>query len=164
VEARRSLSPAAEVRALFEALPEAETRGRVVGDQKSHPVWGSANGFTVTPHPDAGTTTVSYRGISSSLSLMEESALLKAAKLAQEGGKTGMVVLARRDIRHTLTTYTYGVGTTTPSGFETQLDVVFVDPAAPPPPWDKLRWRVIDVKAVRSALEPVLFGGEGTGG
>lgn len=153
--AKRLLQPAAEITALFEALPEAETRSRTVGDQQKR-LFLTANGFTITAHPETGLTTIDYRGVNSSLSIMEEEALLKAAELARQAGKNGLIVQARRDIRHTLTTYQYGRAiNTAPTGFETQLDVVFVDVANPPPPYDKAKWRLVDVAAVQQSLAPI---------
>lgn len=144
-----------DIKALFETLPEAETPGRVVGDH-GRGILSGPNGFSVVAHPDRGMTTVGYRGVWSSLTLMEEEALLKAAKLAREKGKGGLIVLARRDIRHSTTLYRDGRAVRTdPMGYETQLDVVFVDPPNPPAPFDKARWRIIDARTVEAALAPV---------
>lgn len=161
----RVMQPYAEVKALFEALPESETRGRLVGDEQKH-LFGSGNGFTITPHPDTGLTTIGYRGFRSSQSIMEEEALLKAVQMARQAGKSGLVVEARRDIRHTLTTYYYGTPLRTdPTGFETQLDVAFVDLANPTPPYDRAKWRLVDAAAVQRSLEPVyLFDEKVSGG
>ena len=152
---RRIRQPAAEVRALFEALPESETRARLVGDAPKS-FFGSGDGFTITPHPETGLTTIDYRGGRASPSIMEEEALLKAAQLARQAGKSGLIVEARRDLRRTETTYhNFALIGATPAGFETELVVAFVDLATPTPPYDRAKWRLVDAAAVRQSLDPV---------
>ena len=88
--------------------------------------------------------------------MAEELALLRAADLARTAGKTGLIVVGRRDIHHTLTTYMYGQALRTDySGTETQLDVVFVDTNSLPPFYMNAPWRVIDAADVIATLSPI---------
>jgi hypothetical protein len=152
IRARRP-SRAAELKGLFETLPETETRERLAAYGSGFS-WGSS--ATVTENPAQGFTTVKYRGFKAPFPVLEDMALLKAADLARRAGKKGVVVLARRNINHTITKYMYGQAIRTdPAGYETQLDVMLVDPAAPPAAYQNARWRIIDADAVYAALAPV---------
>jgi hypothetical protein len=158
----KPLLRAAELRTLFDALPETETRDRLasyrrdvswLGVQRSGAF--GRDGYAVTEHPDRGFSTISFRGQKASFASLEDMALLRAADVARQAGKHGLIVLARRNINHTTTTYMYGQAIrTTPTGSETQLDVMFVDPASPPPGYQDQRWRIVDADAVYAALAP----------
>ena len=145
----------AEVTTLFKDLPDPESRDRVVGYDKLSVLWRGGDSFKVKDD-GKGVTTVTFRGLKSSPSMAEELALLRAADLARTAGKTGLIVVGRRDIHHTLTTYMYGPALRTDySGTETQLDVVFVDTNSLPPFYMNAPWRVIDAADVIATLSPI---------
>jgi hypothetical protein len=155
--------PASE---LFKALPDAETLGRLTPyKQRSYNFWtGSENGFTVrevTSKDDLGfqedgVIQVTFRGVQSPAAVVEELALLQAADLARAKGKKGFIVLRRYDIRHTINTTQYGtVLRSDPAGYETQYDIVLVDPANLPARYSGSPWRVIDAQTVWNDLSPI---------
>ena len=147
---------------LWKILPEAEAAERV-------PDYGSAGalqiikaagaGRSVSSYSDEpaedGATTVRFRtGRGATGDMVAEIALLHAADLARQSGQKGLILVGRHDTRFTLTTTQYGRALRTdPTGFETRLDVLFVDPAAPPEPY--AQWRVIDADDVYARLAPI---------
>jgi hypothetical protein len=165
------------VSALFKDLPDAETAKRIAPYKTAqYSVWnGRADGFTVTKQtridigPDSTSedvVSVKFMGLKASPSIIEEMALLRACDLARQEGKTGLVVVDREDIKHTLnTTMGYGgaVVRSDPTGFESTLVVVFVDAKAPPPKYKDAAWRIIDVDAAYAALSAIYLHGEGGG-
>lgn len=88
--------------------------------------------------------------------MIEEMALLRAADLARQSGKKGLIIVDRHDTAFTISTESYGtVVRTDPNGFETDLDVLFVDPNALPAKYQDQGWRVIDVDEAYNSLAPV---------
>jgi hypothetical protein len=160
------------VSALFKALPDAETSKRVTPyKQARFSAWtGRADGFTVTrmtrtdlgPDPASEeVVSIKFEGLRSSPSMVEETALLRACDIARQEGKTGLVIVDRNDIQHTLNTtmgYGGGVVRSDPSGFETTLEVVLVDAKNPPEKYRDAAWRIIDVDAAYAALAPIYLG------
>lgn len=149
---------------IFTSLPEAETADRVPtyeeADKPFLAMTGSqadmdTNGYRIHQSADGSVTTIRFRGVRSTGSIVEEMALLCAADLARKSGKKGFVVLHRKDVTYSIDSMTYGTITRTdPDGFETTLDVAFVDPAAPGP-YAGAPWRIIDADAVYNALAPI---------
>lgn len=88
-----------------------------------------ASGFKSKPMKDGRGTTITFTGDASSNYAVEEMALLRAAELAREAGRTGFVILDKRDYTRTVT-MTYGgsaIGGAQPAGYQTELDVAFAD-------------------------------------
>ena len=113
-------------------------------------------GYRVSTPDDQGVTSISFRGDRSSGSIVEEMALLCAADTARQAGKKGLIVVGRKDTSfHIDTTYYGNTVRSDPDGYQTELDVVFVDPAALPPQYADAGWRVIDADAVYTALAPI---------
>jgi hypothetical protein len=147
----------------FRDLPEVETADRLTAytEQKG---WLAGilldgpvkRGFKVENSDPLGITPVHYSGGgATTAATVEEMALLRAAELARAAGKKGMVVAKRMDVERSLTTYYYSTPVNTmPTGFETELDVVFVDPANLPDAYKNAAWRVIDADQVYDALAP----------
>jgi hypothetical protein len=149
----------------FKALPEPETLNRVPRYEPGRqPLFGTsdryagmiANGYQQRG-PDAdGILTVSFRGENSTASMIEEMALLRAADLARQAGKKGIIIVDRHDTAFTISTESYGtVVRTDPDGYETDLDVLFVDPNVLPEKYRDHAWRVIDTDAAYNSLAPV---------
>ena len=149
----------------FKTLPEPETIGRVPPyEQARQPLFGTSgtysdmsfNGYQVRAPNAAGVMTVSFRGENSTASMIEEMALLRAADLAREADKKGLIIVDRHDTAFTISTESYGtVVRTDPNGFETDLDVLFVDPDALPDKYRDQRWRVIDADEAYNSLAPI---------
>jgi hypothetical protein len=160
IEKGRRAPRAAELKALFVTLPETETRERVAPyrpDRSWRWAGGVAeNGFALTEHPDQGSTTISFRGRNAPAATLEDLSLLKAADMARQAGKKGVVVLGRRSINHIITTTMYGQAIASrPDGYEIQLDVMLVDPASPPAAYKDAPWRIMDADAAYAALAPI---------
>jgi hypothetical protein len=136
----------------FKTLPGPETSHNL--PSLSEKGFLDTNGASVT---QAGAvTTITFRAGGGTLSAIEEMALLKAAELARDAGKKGIVVMNRDDTRYTLTTTYYGTPLRTdPNGFSSVLNVEFVDPAAPSDADKAMPWRVIDADDVYTQLEPI---------
>jgi tetratricopeptide (TPR) repeat protein len=149
----------------FKSLPEAETPSRVPAYEKaSRGLFGNSgpagsmtyDGWRVGDPDSDGAITVSFRSDDSTGSVVEEMALLRAAELAREQGKKGLIVVHRQDIEFTVTATMYGTPLRTdPNGFQTDLTVVLVDPAALPPKYQAAAWRVIDADDVYGKLAPI---------
>jgi hypothetical protein len=153
--------------ALFKDLPEPEIAARIPPYVEAKKPWlamtGSqadmdAEGYRDSAADESGVVTVGFRGDHGTASTVEEMALLRAADLARQAGKKGIIVVGRKDTRFQVNTTMYGtIIRTDPDGYETRLDVVFVDPAALPAQYAGAAWRVIDADAVYAALAPVYF-------
>ncbi|HYF22028.1 MAG TPA: hypothetical protein VD929_01385 [Caulobacteraceae bacterium] len=150
--------------ALLQSLPEAELKAQIPPYKDApHPRFSMKNSYNdlaVVGHrsetdPKTGVTTVRVRVGKGSSSVPEEMALLRAAELAEQAGKR-LLIVDRRDYRHVYSTTQYGtVLNSSPDGFSTELDVLFVDPASPPAGYEKAGWRMLDPAEVRTALSPV---------
>lgn len=112
---------------LFHRLPELETSRAFAKYKESSGI--RHDGFRSGLDGQTGVTLVEFIGTWNSASSVAEMALLRAADLAREQGKSGFVVVARRDLQQTLTEQYLGMPEiSTPMGFRTQLYVLFVDP------------------------------------
>lgn len=99
---------------------------------------------------------LSFRTLGGNAEVAEEMALLRAADLALEAGKDGLVILYRRDVQVIEDSYYYAqVVASYPAGYSTSLNVVFVDRDALPERLKDAAWRVIDARAVYAALAPI---------
>ena len=158
IKLKRILGRTAELRGLFESLPETETQERIADYRQDFTwlgvLWAPKTGFTLEEHPAEGFTTVKFESRKAPLSLLEDMAVLKAADIARHAGKSGLIILDRRNINHTVYNG-MATGHSLLMGFESQLDFVAVDPAAPPPAYRNARWRIADANAVYAALAPL---------
>jgi len=108
--------------------------------------------------PDAqGVITIRFNGDRlSSGTMVEEVALLHAAEEARKAGKKGFIIVGRDDVQITVSLTSYGTTLRTdPGGFETELRVLFVDPAALPETYKDAPWRVLDADTIYNALAPI---------
>ncbi|MDQ0465802.1 hypothetical protein QO010_003594 [Caulobacter ginsengisoli] len=153
------------VASLFETLPTAETAEHLPNYKKAGSgIWtGDESGFTdvkvapaLTSEYGPDVATVKFRSMQTNPAVAEEMALLRAADLALQAGKSGLIILARADVEHTLNSTYYGsVVRSDPTGFSTELSVVFVDKANLPERFKGAEWRVIDARAAYDALAPI---------
>ena len=152
-----------ELKGLFKSLPETETQERIAAYRQDFAwlgvQWGPKSGFTLEEHPADGFTTIKFESPKAPLSLLEDMALLKAADIARQAGKAGLVILDRRNINHIINNGMAARGSLL-SGYESQLDFVAVDPTAPPPAYQNARWRIVDANAVYGALAPLYIPSE----
>lgn len=150
---------------LFQHLPPAETKSRIPSYEEAvvpfFAMSGSkmerdAEGYRIAGPDDQGVMTVSFRGVWAGEATVEELALLAAVDAARKAGKKGVVVLKNQDVRYTLGTTYYGTPVRTdPEGYQTELHVVFVDPAALPQQYVGAGWRVIDADQAYASLAPI---------
>ena len=150
---------------LFQHLPPAETKSRIPSYEEAvvpfFAMSGSkmerdAEGYRIAGPDDQGVMTVSFRGVWAGEATVEELALLAAVDAARKAGKKGVVVLKNQDVRYTLGTTYYGTPVRTdPEGYQTELHVVFVDPAALPQQYVGAGWRVIDADQAYTSLAPI---------
>jgi hypothetical protein len=147
--ARGTPAPGDELRILAGGLPEAETLQRVPAVHHSNWLY-TVNGYSETRTAESSTLTVKYRDVDTTEAMAQEAALLRAAELGEKSGKNAMLVTGMRDIQHTVivTLYSSPINSL-PSGFETDMDVTFVDAAASQ---STDRWRLIDLATVRAEL------------
>lgn len=111
-----------------------------------------ANGFSVKVAKDGKTAEVSFFGNKSHPFAIGEMALLRAADLTVEQGKSAFKVIKNDDFVQTSTMTMYGtpVGPTTVAGHSTHLKIEFVDPSVA-----QERPDVIQADDVRAALMPI---------
>lgn len=149
--------------ALFKVLPEAESPGRIpVYEEAKKPFFAFTGSRSDTDtegwrvYTEDGATTVGFRGVRSTASVVEEMALLRVAELAKEKGKTGFVITGRHDTEFTINTTYYGATLRTdPDGYQTQLNVDFIDLADPPPEYAGTVWLAFNADDVYAALAPL---------
>lgn len=156
----RKPDAALDLTQLFDALPAAETPGRLAPWREAKRPWlvmeGSQSDTTAVGYRDRvgqdGLVTVRFRGAATPQAQVEEMALLRAAELAQQGGHKGFVIIDRRDTSWSISTTHFGVPLRSdPAGFESELDIRFVDPAGLTAPSSLL----FDTDQVYAALAPV---------
>jgi hypothetical protein len=157
--------PEAGAAELLDNLPEAETVDRQPPYREAkRPLLAftgsysdeSAEGYRVSEPNEANVSTVRYRCRRCTAVVVEEIALLSAADAARRAGKAGLMILDRRRTSHTTVMTQYGRPIRSdPDGYECELDVIFVDPAALPEGYKAAPWKVIDAKAVHDTLGPI---------
>ncbi|HYM18446.1 MAG TPA: hypothetical protein VEU06_07780 [Micropepsaceae bacterium] len=143
-------------------LPEAEDADKVPDFERQDTYWFTNNpnprfdGYFVGKPNAEGVTTFSFRGNAATQAMVEELALLGAAGVARKSGQKGMIVVDRRDTTYrNVTTYYGNPIRNQAAGYGSELDIVFVDPAALPEKYKTAGWRIIDPEAVYSALAPI---------
>lgn len=140
---------------LYDDLPDPESPSRITAYGKKANFWtGDVDRYRIDARP--GGATVIYRGVTASRAMVEELALLHAADEALKAGRKGLIVTGRKDYQHTLTTSYYGISSEAMhNGFDTRLDIIYVDPQALPAGYEKAGWRVIDAAKVYRELGPI---------
>lgn len=133
---RANKFPVLKLSDMFAAMPAAETAGRLAPWREAGRPFLASRDYFVAPDSmgyrektsQDGVVTVRFRGDNSPQTQVEEMALLRAAQLARAGGHVGFVLLDRRDTEWTDQTTYYGVPLRTdPNGFESEIDLRFVD-------------------------------------
>lgn len=142
---------------LYEAVPEAEIAKRIPKYKFAKNFLGenTGNGFLVNAiGPDR--VTIDFGGNASSSAIVEEMALLRAADMARERKKRGLVVLSRRTYERSTQVYWGGVALRTdPQGYSAELSVAFVNPEALPADLAMSKERVLDSERIYAELSPV---------
>lgn len=150
--AQRTTDPDNELQAIARSLPEAETPQRVPAAHHSNWLY-TVNGYEEKQIAGTSSLTVKYRDVDTTEAMSQEAALLRAAELGERSGKKAMLVTGMRDIEHTIVNTMYGRPVASiPTGYETDMDVAFVDPADIATSAPAESWRLIDVAAVRTQL------------
>ncbi len=143
--------PAIRFAALFDALPAPEDAATLNSYSGQWGLGLKSTGFKVTQaKPPATHTTIQFVGDVSSRGAVEEMTLLRAADSAVAAGKPGFIIIARRDYQR-YSQMTYGgspIGERSPAGYQSELDVEFVDPA-------NAEDRYIAAADVQAALAPL---------
>jgi hypothetical protein len=148
-EARANRSSAIRMEQYAEGLPPLEQIGG--GNRFRSQGWGE-NGFRDTAAPTDDGRIVEFSG-GTTITTTEELALLRAAQLAQDNGSTGFVVRSRSDFqRYYVTTYAGAETSRRESGFETRIDIAYVDAANPPAEY---AGAVVNAEEVITALTPI---------
>jgi tetratricopeptide (TPR) repeat protein len=111
-----------------------------------------ANGFSVKVGKDGKTATVGFFGNKSSSFAIGEMALLRAADLTIERGKSAFIITSSSDYTHSsqMTMYGSAIGPATFAGRSTSLNIAFVEATEP-----QSRDRAIEASAVQAALRPI---------
>lgn len=149
---------------LFKALPEPETADRVppyVEAKKPFlAMTGSqadldAEGYRSRGPDGRGVVTVGFRGDRGTASMIEEMALLRAADMARQQGRTKILIVDRRDTAFWISTTYYGTPVRAdPDGFQTELDVLLTNASSLPSEFVGQEWRLLDADEVYNALAP----------
>lgn len=147
-----------EIAELAERLPEPESPARLPvyePDRGSFRIRANED-YQMPSGPLQGVQTVRFSSPRGSISTAHELALLRAAQLARDSGKKGLIVIARRaTLRTLLSTGAGGIPIERASGQEVEIDVILVDPADLPRDYAQARWRVLDPDAIWAALNPI---------
>lgn len=110
----------------------------------------NTDGFSAKQNPD-GSVQVSIIARTTSATVVREMALLRAAELTVEAGKSSFVIVSRNDYTRTLTSTQYGMMISSiPSGYKTDMVIRF-------PVTDQPEQRAIDANAVIQALGPFYY-------
>jgi hypothetical protein len=133
---------------LFSLLPEPEDEDRLNGFSGQWGLGLKPTGFK-SKLLENGATRIEFVGTVSSPLVVEEMTLLRAARLALEGGRKAFVIEKREDFtRHSqMTMNGVPTGPQTLAGYMTRIEVRFVDDLAQP--------GAIDAAAVDKALAPL---------
>ena len=143
----------ADLRLMFKLSPEAETAERAPGVRRLGGIMDWIDGYREEPPQGGGWLKVRYRGVSATQAMVEEDALLRAAELAAQAGKDALLVHSVEDIEHTTVNTMYGQAmNANPTGYESDVEVEFVDSQAFARDHAAERWRLIDVAAVQAQL------------
>lgn len=111
------------------------------------------DGFRSSVDAAKGTTTVEFLGNTPSAQVVGEMTLLRAAALARDAGKTGLVVVDRKNFTRTMRTTRGGVPiSSVAAGHKTELTVRFVDRAIPPADLVGSRARILDFATIIGML------------
>ncbi len=134
---------------LLAGLPEVDSDGR---QPKYDPGTDSSllmteSGYMSREGPVSGSRTVKFNTTFGTAGTATELVYMRAAQMAREQRLGGFIVLARRLIQRSVT-----MGASSyPDGYEAEIDIVTVDPAALPEAYKGAGWRVIDANALWAA-------------
>ena len=114
------------------------------------------NGFEDKAFNGDGGRTITFTSAVAEQAAVEELMLMRGAQLALAAGKPGFLIIARRDFKQMLVTHQFGQQTSsTPHGFKSEIDVVYVDAAALPPVYASQKDRVLDATQIWNDLAPI---------
>jgi hypothetical protein len=159
------------VREFYNVLPEPETAQRTAPDGGAN---SALNNQPIPATAPIGTLIhVTFAGSYATQSIAEEQSLLRAAEAATSVGKSGFIIVKRTGgFRVGAHRTGYCVVVVAPmvfsysnpkcggrfhyaDGYESGLDVIAVDPSAPPAGYEAKTERIINAAAVKDALRPV---------
>lgn len=109
-----------------------------------------------------GSQIIEFMGDNSSRAQVEEMTILRAAVLAQDAGKDGLIILSFTNYNR-MVTQTYNgrpVGAPTLAGYKTELETLFVDRKQAKIDHSEDADRIIAVDDVMAKLAPIYTGGE----
>lgn len=104
-------------------------------------------GYMGRKGPTEHSRTIKFTSTTGTSETVSELVFMRAAELARQQQKKGFVVLGRRIVPRVLTSGHLSF----PQGFEAEIDVEFVDPAALPERYAGAEWRVVDADALWTA-------------
>lgn len=109
-----------------------------------------------------GTRTIEFMGDNSSRAQVEEMTILRAAVLAQEEGKDGLIILAFNNYNRMVTQTINGtpVGLPTLAGYKTELEAMFVDRKRAARDYPDHAMRFIAVDDILATLAPIYVNGK----
>jgi hypothetical protein len=141
----------------YEAIPEAEIAKRIPKYKFAKNFLGenTGNGFLVS-EVGADRVTIDFGGNASSSAIVEEMALLRAADMARNRNKHGLLVLSRRTYQRSTDVYWGSTRLRTDAqGYSAELTVAFVDPANIPSDLAGSKARVLDPDRIYAELAPI---------
>jgi hypothetical protein len=142
---------------LFKMLPRPETLKLVPKFTQAGIWFGSAIGASQAKEKDGVAQTIRFGAGTGSPALVEELSMLAVADYAKKEGADSFIILSRRTIIRTTYiygAYAYGGAGGVPSGYESQLRVMFLNRASLPANLESKRWRLIKVDDVYKSLQP----------
>ncbi len=114
------------------------------------------SGFKDHPTKDKLGRTIEFAGQTTTLTAVEEMALMRAAELTIQSGAKGFLVTDRRDFQqYQVMTYGGSEVSRTAAGYKAEADVVFVDPDAPPEALAAQKDRILHAEKVWTDLSPI---------
>lgn len=140
---------------LFTKLPSLEMKSKI--NSYSGKVWFfKENGFSEKTLDD-GTHKIEFLGNSSSITIVDEMTLLRAAELAKKASRTGFIIIDLKNYeRKRYSTYNgLRVGGDIHAGYITSIRVAFVDSKNIPKKWQTHKGRVFDAEEVWQDLAPI---------
>jgi hypothetical protein len=108
-------------------------------------------GYMSRAGPLDNSRTLKFTTTSGTAESATELIYMRAAQMAREQNLKGFIVLARRSVPRSVV-----IGAQSfPGGYEAEIDVAFVDPAALPEPYATAGWRVVDADALWTAQSAI---------
>ncbi len=140
---------------LFTRLPSLE-RKSTINSYSSKAWFFKQNGFSEKALDD-GTHQIEFLGSSSTITVVDEMTLLRAAELAMKASKPGFVIVGLNNYERKIYS-TYNGMRVSPdrhAGYITKIKVAFIDPLNIPKKWKVHKGRIFDAEKVWHDLAPI---------